>query len=201
MFNYRIGVFGALAVAVASIGSAQATSFHPAPASALAGLTITAGYIDTLYSDQFNVDPGSGGDAVVLNYINANFSGGLVQVGTSLQSICGGGLTTCTGSPNGGSFSGSANVFGIHIGGGAGGGIFYAFQYASAITNFSISGFSNGVSFIRGYCSLDNCTPNNPGPEPGQTPIPGAAFLMGSVLAGGAGFGAWRRRRREKFAA
>jgi len=34
------------------------------------------------------------------------------------------------------------------------------------------------------------------GPGPGETPIPGAAFLMGSVLAGGAGFGAWRRRRK-----
>jgi hypothetical protein len=48
-----------------------------------------------------------------------------------------------------------------------------------------------------------SCGPTGSGcaPEPGQTPIPGAAFLMGSVLAGGAGFGAWRRRRREKFAA
>lgn len=31
-------------------------------------------------------------------------------------------------------------------------------------------------------------------PEP--TPLPPAAFLMGSILAGGAGFSAWRRRRR-----
>jgi hypothetical protein len=38
-------------------------------------------------------------------------------------------------------------------------------------------------------------------PPPGETPVPGAAFLMGSVLAGGAGFGAWRRRRPNKFAA
>ncbi len=32
---------------------------------------------------------------------------------------------------------------------------------------------------------------------PGSTPVPGAAFLMGSILAGGAGFGAWRRRRNK----
>lgn len=38
-------------------------------------------------------------------------------------------------------------------------------------------------------------------PTPGQTPIPGAALLMGSVLAGGVGFGAWRRRRNDKTAA
>ena len=47
-------------------------------------------------------------------------------------------------------------------------------------------------------CTDGSCVPN---PGPGETPIPGAAFLMGSVLAGGAGFGAWRRRRREKFVA
>lgn len=30
-----------------------------------------------------------------------------------------------------------------------------------------------------------------------ETPIPGAVFLMGSVLAAGAGFGAWRRKRKH----
>jgi hypothetical protein len=54
-----------------------------------------------------------------------------------------------------------------------------------------------GLSYAD-TCTGPNCGPN---PGPGETPIPGAAFLMGSVLAGGAGFGAWRRRRREKFAA
>ena len=32
---------------------------------------------------------------------------------------------------------------------------------------------------------------------PGETPLPPAALLMGSILAGGAGFGAWRRRRKS----
>jgi hypothetical protein len=44
-------------------------------------------------------------------------------------------------------------------------------------------------------CTGPNC--GGGGPNPPGTPIPGAAFLMGSVLAGGAGFGAWRRRRRN----
>ncbi len=30
------------------------------------------------------------------------------------------------------------------------------------------------------------------------TPLPGAILLMGTVLAGGAGFGAWRRRKQSK---
>ncbi len=38
----------------------------------------------------------------------------------------------------------------------------------------------------------DGQTPNGGG---GEVPLPGAIWLMGTVLAGGAGFGAWRRRR------
>jgi hypothetical protein len=33
--------------------------------------------------------------------------------------------------------------------------------------------------------------------DPIATPIPGAVFLMGSVLAAGVGFGAWRRKRKH----
>jgi LPXTG-motif cell wall-anchored protein len=35
----------------------------------------------------------------------------------------------------------------------------------------------------------------NPPPGTGEVPIPGAFLLMGTVLAGGGGFTAWRRRR------
>jgi hypothetical protein len=35
---------------------------------------------------------------------------------------------------------------------------------------------------------------------PGVVPVPGAALLMGTALAGVGGFGAWRRRRRETSA-
>jgi hypothetical protein len=50
-----------------------------------------------------------------------------------------------------------------------------------------------GLVYIDPNCTGPNCGPN---PGPGEAPIPGAAFLMGSVIATGAGFGAWRRRRR-----
>ncbi len=204
MSSFRSRMLGALALATASmIGlSAQATTFHPAPVSVLAPLTITpVGFIDSLYSDDFNFEPGNAGDATVLNYIDGYFSGGLVQIGTSAQENCGGGFTTCTDSPKGGTYAGlAANVFAIHVGGPGGTGrIFLAFQYVSAITSFTISGFENGVSFIRAYCSLDSCT--GPTPGPGEVPIPGAAFLMGSILAGSVGAAVLRRRRRSQFAA
>jgi len=37
-------------------------------------------------------------------------------------------------------------------------------------------------------------------PPVGETPLPGAAILMGSVLAGGVSVGAWRRRRQNRAA-
>jgi hypothetical protein len=47
------------------------------------------------------------------------------------------------------------------------------------------------------FTSLSGCAAGTAcGPPPNGTPIPGAAMLFGSVLAGGAGFGAWRRRRK-----
>jgi hypothetical protein len=75
-----------------------------------------------------------------------------------------------------------------------------AFILPAGVTsgNWSISG-AQALSHVNLYgqvCPTSGCPDPGPGPGPGQTPIPGAAFLMGSVLAGGAGFGAWRRRRR-----
>jgi hypothetical protein len=56
-----------------------------------------------------------------------------------------------------------------------------------------ISG-TNAFEFagLSASCNGVSCRGDSPNP----TPIPGAAFLMGSVLAGGAGFSAWRRRRK-----
>ena len=51
---------------------------------------------------------------------------------------------------------------------------------------------TNAFEFAGLSASCTTCRSDAPDP----TPIPGAAFLMGSVLAGGAGFGAWRRRRK-----
>ncbi len=184
------GVYAAL------LAQAAATTFHPAPASVLSGLTITPGYVDSLYSDQFNAEPGNGGDNTVRSYVDLYFAGSpLVQVGTSAAGNCGGGNTVCTSGPNAGTFSGLfANVFAVHWGGGQGGGDFLAFQYAAAIASFSISGLSNGVSFIRAYCSLSNCAGGGGG-NPPQVPLPAAVWLFGTVLAGASGYTGWRRRR------
>jgi LPXTG-motif cell wall-anchored protein len=59
----------------------------------------------------------------------------------------------------------------------------------------SISGINQTKQFeISG---LLNCTGPTcvPGGGTGEVPIPGAFLLMGTVLAGGGGFAAWRRRR------
>jgi hypothetical protein len=59
------------------------------------------------------------------------------------------------------------------------------------------AGTPNGtIRYIAGNYVFDG--PDNTN-GPATTPIPGAAWLMGTVL-GGAGFGAWRRRRKAKLA-
>ena len=35
---------------------------------------------------------------------------------------------------------------------------------------------------------------------PPGTPLPGAVWLFGTVLAGGAGFGRWRKKRKAQLA-
>jgi hypothetical protein len=64
---------------------------------------------------------------------------------------------------------------------------------AFAVTNWGDSNYQTGLAFA-------GLTINDIPVDPGQTPIPGAAALMGTVLAGGAGFGAWRRRRQKTAA-
>lgn len=65
--------------------------------------------------------------------------------------------------------------------------IFFALDIANSTTN----GVKTG---IVGATACDDCAASPP-----SVPVPGAAWLMGSVL-GGAGFTAWRRRRRVKAA-
>jgi len=45
--------------------------------------------------------------------------------------------------------------------------------------------------FVEPPCTGPQCNPGGSG----EVPIPGAFLLMGTVLAGGGGFAAWRRRR------
>ena len=47
-------------------------------------------------------------------------------------------------------------------------------------------------------CDPSVCNQND---NPPGTPIPGAVWLFGTVLAGGAGFGRWRKKRKAQLAA
>ena len=69
---------------------------------------------------------------------------------------------------------------------------FVVFSVLGLLTgNWNTSLLGNkALSHISFY---DGQTPNGGG---GEVPLPGAVWLMGTVLAGGAGVGAWRRRRR-----
>src|SRR5215207_505109 len=155
--------------AVAIFGtSASAAVFTPAPDS-LAGSTWTAtpGYIQSWLSDKPN-GPGSDfGGLGAANFKSVLESSAWLNVG--LAAAGGGGCSEGGVSCSGGSASYSgpaANVFGVHLGGGAGGGYVLAFLYPTAITDFAISGLPNGVSFIRSF--------NAPMP----VPLPGALVLI-----------------------
>jgi hypothetical protein len=63
--------------------------------------------------------------------------------------------------------------------------------YLSLFTN--VDSMSAGYE-IRNFALTGDAHSDVPGP--GETPLPAAVFLFGTVLAGGAGFGAIRRRRK-----
>ena len=56
------------------------------------------------------------------------------------------------------------------------------------------------VTLAKSSLSTDGALDTDPNPR-GEVPIPGAALLMGSVIAVGASFGAWRRRKQKVQAA
>jgi hypothetical protein len=98
------------------------------------------------------------------------------------------GFNTGSGSSNGADFTLSglvADVWGIWYDN-----QFLALSYSAAIAALSISGLPNKVTNIFAYCTADCFRQETP-----VVPLPGALVLMGTVLAGGTGFGAWRRRR------
>jgi hypothetical protein len=65
---------------------------------------------------------------------------------------------------------------------------FIALLFADAINSVSFSGLANQLSYYS-Y-----------GSTPVATPLPGALVLMGTVLVGGAGFGAMRKRAKKASA-
>jgi len=95
--------------------------------------------------------------------------------------------TTSTFSASGFSTTTLADAYAVHYGNGE---LLFLFQTP---TTFSLSDWSlDNLSNFRSY----DVTWPGPGPGPGETPIPGALWLFGTVLAGGAGFGAWRNKRK-----
>jgi hypothetical protein len=191
MLKAKISTFCAAATAalvVASATPANATvtqSFDPSTLN----ITITNGFTDSFFSNElpnFN-------DATVLNYVDARFAGGLVQIGTSAASVCNaGGPVIC----NAGSMAINdvkANVFAAQYNF-DGASILIAFQYAAELTHFGTAGVPGVLNFVRAYCSLDVCSD-----APAATPLPGAVWLFGTALAGAGGLGAWRRRRENRI--
>jgi hypothetical protein len=63
----------------------------------------------------------------------------------------------------------------------------------SGVTALAISTFKQDR--IDGLVTCDGNVCHSNGPPPPGAPLPGALFLMGSVIAGGIGFGAWRRKK------
>ncbi len=95
--------------------------------------------------------------------------------------------TTSTFGGSGFSTTTLADAYAVHYGNGE---LLFLFQTATAfsLSNWSLANLSN----FRSY----DVTWPGPGPGPGQAPIPGALWLFGTVLAGGAGFGSWRNKRK-----
>ena len=72
------------------------------------------------------------------------------------------------------------------------------FNGISVFAAVDIYQLSSGQTFVVGLG--DNPTPQQQENPPG-TPIPGAVWLFGTVLAGGAGYGRWRKKQKAQLAA
>lgn len=73
------------------------------------------------------------------------------------------------------------------------------YTYATAFADItSIIFDTNGGGNVR----VDdiNVLAKDNSPTPAATPLPGAVWLLGTILAGGAGFGRWRKRKAKRAA-
>lgn len=73
----------------------------------------------------------------------------------------------------------------------------------TGLTNLVLSGLvvqfgTVPTNRLENFICTD-CSP--PGPPPNPTPLPGAVWLFGTVIAGGVGVRRWRKRRAEAIAA
>ena len=186
--SVAVAMFVLVTLGIAS--GAGATVFHPASDPIVNGddsfnWDTTPAYLpaNSWYSDRANIDIGSQSPANVRLVL-----GTATWIGSPLTFVSGGTCTiaaNCTTGPNNSgtwTYSGTAaNVFGINFGHN-----FIALLFADALTGFSITGLSNGVSNIYAY-------------NVATTPLPAALALFGSGL-GLLGFVDWLRRRRSTVA-
>lgn len=195
--SLRALAFAGLASVGLALGSASAnaTAVHLTAADILAlGLTVDpSGFFDSAW--ELKADFGDLGDASVLDAMNdADWFGdaGIVAAVNVGSGNCGSGVVTCSGGS--GTYTGTSNtnddgnLFVVHVGG-KGGGSVYAFLYTTLIDDFSISGFKNGVSWIRAYTA-----PSYLDDDPPEVPIPGALPLLLTGLAGVGFLGRIRRK-------
>jgi hypothetical protein len=85
-------------------------------------------------------------------------------------------------------------------------------DFATAIINLGASASDQAAIYLRLFTDVNATSEGylirnfkltgdaSPVAAPGETPLPGAAVLFGTVLAGGAGYRSWRNRRRGKSA-
>jgi hypothetical protein len=175
-----------------SVGANAATITDPAT-TFLSTLTISGVSPSgaTIVGSVYDTDFGNFGAGTVETFLHTYFGGTITQIGGGdCPANC---SQSGSGSNNGATYSGVASqLFGIHWGGGGPDQPFLGIEFSVAVTNFAISGFAHGVSFIRSY---DGETTTGGGGA-NATPIPGALWLFGSAIAGAAGVGKWRRGRK-----
>ena len=180
-----IRILAVAAILSASVLTAKAAVVSPAPTGLF---SVTPGYIGSWYSNDPNTDIGSMGVSNVETKLESS-----AWVNTALTAAgggdCGSGGVSCNSGNKSGSYTGTgANVFAIHFGSN-----FLVFAYAVELTNFSISGLSNGVSFIRSFDASALIRSD----APTETPLPAAIWLM---IAGVATLFGFAKKPRQQFA-
>ena len=75
-----------------------------------------------------------------------------------------------------------------------------SFYVAKLVLNVETNNFWSGTNLLESLLTTMVALPPE-APPPGPVPLPGALVLMGSALAGSAGFATWRKRRARGAAA
>jgi hypothetical protein len=170
-------------------GSAGAVTVTIDPPSPINGITWTVTPSDFLHAAYYGANPKPQSSAAIDTLLSGWF--GLSLTSVAQADYCGANGLKCTNDKHTLTYDGpAANVFGIHIGKGE-----FAFYYSQPITELVLTLVGGGgISNIRTYCSLGDCTVLKEGGTP--TPLPGALPMFGAVLGGGWLVNRWRKRRK-----